>query len=83
MLHYSITPTIDTNMNTKKAAIHRRVRYSGETRFRLLLSHPHVELVAVTSRQYAGQRSRQVLPQICEPDRSRKTLALHRGRTPN
>src|SRR5205814_10551839 len=31
---------------------------------RLLLSHPHVELAAVTSRQYAGQTVAQVFPKF-------------------
>jgi len=36
--------------------------YSGEELVRLLLSHPHAELSAVTSRQYAGQTLAQVFP---------------------
>jgi len=39
----------------KKVAIVGASGYSGEELVRLLLSHPHVELSAVTSRQYAGQ----------------------------
>ncbi|EEF58048.1 N-acetyl-gamma-glutamyl-phosphate reductase [Pedosphaera parvula] len=38
--------------------------YSGEELVRLLLSHPHVELTAVTSRQYAGQTLAQVFPKF-------------------
>ncbi|MDB6018781.1 MAG: argc: n-acetyl-gamma-glutamyl-phosphate reductase [Pedosphaera sp.] len=38
--------------------------YSGEELVRLLLSHPHVELAAVTSRQYAGQSLAQVFPKF-------------------
>src|ERR1700722_6956369 len=38
--------------------------YSGEELVRLLLTHPHVELTALTSRQYAGQTLAQVFPQF-------------------
>src|SRR6185437_5312612 len=38
--------------------------YSGEELVRLLLTHPHVELAAVTSRQYAGQTLAQVFPKF-------------------
>src|SRR6267142_7124869 len=38
--------------------------YSGEELVRLLLHHPHVELTAVTSRQYAGQTVAQVFPKF-------------------
>src|SRR5215210_2211349 len=38
--------------------------YSGEELVRLLLAHPHVELAAVTSRQYAGQTVAQVFPKF-------------------
>ena len=38
--------------------------YSGEELVRLLLGHPHVELVAVTSRQNAGQTLGQVFPKF-------------------
>jgi N-acetyl-gamma-glutamyl-phosphate reductase len=42
-------------MNAKQIAIVGASGYSGEELVRLLLSHPHAELAAVTSRQYAGQ----------------------------
>ena len=38
--------------------------YSGEELVRLLLSHTHVELAAVTSRQYAGQTVAQIFPKF-------------------
>src|SRR5215471_414918 len=42
-------------MNTKQIAVVGASGYSGEELVRLLLSHPFVELAAVTSRQYAGK----------------------------
>ena len=38
--------------------------YSGEELVRLLLAHPHAELTAVTSRQYAGQTLAQIFPKF-------------------
>ena len=38
--------------------------YSGEELVRLLLTHPSVELAAVTSRQYAGQTVAQIFPKF-------------------
>jgi N-acetyl-gamma-glutamyl-phosphate reductase len=38
--------------------------YSGEELMRLLLTHPHVELTAVTSRQYAGQTLAKAFPKF-------------------
>ncbi|MCW5555127.1 MAG: N-acetyl-gamma-glutamyl-phosphate reductase [Verrucomicrobiae bacterium] len=51
-------------MMIKKVAIVGASGYSGEELVRLLLSHPHVELAAVTSRQYAGQTLAQVFPRF-------------------
>src|ERR1051325_2001936 len=49
---------------TKKVAIVGASGYSGEELVRLLLTHPHSELTAVTSRQYAGQTLAQVFPRF-------------------
>jgi N-acetyl-gamma-glutamyl-phosphate reductase len=46
--------------------------YSGEELVRLLLSHPHVELAAATSRQYAGQTVAQVFPRFAHVPRARE-----------
>lgn len=47
-----------------KAGIVGASGYSGEELVRLLLAHPHIELAAVTSRQYAGQTVAQVFPKF-------------------
>lgn len=51
-------------MRKKKVAIVGASGYSGEELVRLLLNHPHVDLVAVTSRQSAGQTLAQVFPKF-------------------
>ena len=61
-------------MKTKQIAIVGASGYSGEELVRLLLSHPHAELTAVTSRQYAGQTLAQVFPRFAHYPRAR---ALH------
>jgi len=45
--------------------------YSGEELVRLLLSHPEMELAAVTSRQYAGKTLAQVFPKFANHDRAK------------
>jgi len=55
----------------KKIAIVGASGYSGEELVRLLLSHPHAELTAVTSRQYAGQTVAQVFPKFGSHSRAR------------
>jgi N-acetyl-gamma-glutamyl-phosphate reductase len=60
-------------MKTKKVAIIGASGYSGEVLVQLLLNHPHAELVAVTSRQNAGQTLAQVFPKFANHPKS-KTL---------
>ena len=60
-------------MKTKKVAIIGASGYSGEVLVQLLLNHPHAELVAVTSRQNAGQTLAQVFPKFTSHPKS-KTL---------
>lgn len=47
-----------------KVAIVGASGYSGEELVRLLLNHPHANLVAVTSRQYAGQTVAEIFPKF-------------------
>jgi N-acetyl-gamma-glutamyl-phosphate reductase len=51
-------------VKTVKVAIVGASGYAGEELVRLLLGHPQAELVAVTSRQYAGQTLAQVFPRF-------------------
>src|SRR5271154_4612504 len=59
-------------MKTKKVAIVGASGYSGEELVRLLLNHPHAELVAVTSRQNAGQTLAQVFPKFASHPKSKE-----------
>lgn len=59
-------------MKTTRVAIVGASGYSGEELLRLLLGHPGVELVAVTSRQYAGQTVAQVFPRFAHLPRARQ-----------
>ncbi len=61
------------NSSPVKVAIIGASGYSGEELVRLLLRHPNVDLVAVTSRQYAGQTLAQVFPRHANHSRA-KTL---------
>ena len=58
-------------MKTKKVAIVGASGYSGEELVRLLLNHPQVELVAVTSRQNAGQTLASVFPKFASHPKSK------------
>ncbi len=55
----------------KKVAIVGASGYSGEELVRLLINHPHAELVAVTSRQSAGQTLAQVFPKFASHPKSK------------
>ncbi|MFM1768524.1 MAG: hypothetical protein RJA22_1053 [Verrucomicrobiota bacterium] len=55
----------------KKVAIIGASGYSGEELVRLLLHHPGVDLVAVTSRQNAGQTLAQVFPRFSSHPKAR------------
>ena len=55
----------------KPVAIIGASGYSGEELVRLLLSHPRVQLTALTSRQYAGQTLAQVFPKFAHHPRAR------------
>ena len=57
-------------MKSKKVAIVGASGYSGEVLVQLLLNHPHAELVAVTSRQHAGQTLAQVFPRFASHPKS-------------
>jgi N-acetyl-gamma-glutamyl-phosphate reductase len=61
-------------MKTKKIAIVGASGYSGEVLVQLLLNHPHAELVAVTSRQNAGQTLAQVFPKFASHPKSKKII---------
>src|SRR5258707_1638769 len=61
-----------TTFNSKKVAIVGASGYSGEELVRLLLAHPHVELTAVTSRQYAGQSLAQIFPRFAHYPQARE-----------
>jgi N-acetyl-gamma-glutamyl-phosphate reductase len=58
-------------MKSKKVAIVGASGYSGEVLVQLLLNHPYAELVAVTSRQNAGQTLAQVFPKFASHPKSK------------
>jgi len=58
-------------MRSNKVAIVGASGYSGEELVRLLLHHPQADLVAVTSRQYAGQMLGQVFPKFSSHPKSK------------
>jgi N-acetyl-gamma-glutamyl-phosphate reductase len=58
-------------MQMKQIAIVGASGYSGEELVRLLLAHPHAELTAVTSRQYAGKPLGEVFRKFSNHARAR------------
>ncbi len=59
-------------MSTKKVGIVGASGYSGEELVYRLLIHPHAQLTAVTSRQYAGQTVAQVFPKFSQYARAKE-----------
>jgi N-acetyl-gamma-glutamyl-phosphate reductase len=58
-------------MKSKKIGIVGASGYSGEVLVQLLLNHPHAEMVAVTSRQNAGQTLAQIFPKFASHPKSK------------
>ncbi len=54
------------NVKSVKIGIVGASGYSGEELVRLMLTHPHAQLAAVTSRQYAGQTVAQIFPKFSQ-----------------
>ena len=59
-------------MKSKKVAIVGASGYSGEELVKLLLNHPHADLIAVTSRQNAGQTLAQVFPKFASHPKAKE-----------
>lgn len=53
-------------MDKIRVAVFGASGYSGEELLRILLKHPHVDITAVTSRQYQGQLIGQIFPRFGE-----------------
>ena len=60
----AVTPFPDRTMSLEKVVIVGASGYSGEELVRLLSRHPHAEMVALTSRQLAGQMLASVYPRF-------------------
>ena len=60
------------SMKSKKVAIVGASGYSGEELVKLLLNHPNADLVAVTSRQNAGQTLAQVFPKFASHPKAKE-----------
>lgn len=64
LLHISYSKRM--NSTPTRVGIVGASGYSGEELVRLMLLHPHAELSAVTSRQYAGQTIAQIFPKFSQ-----------------
>jgi len=62
-----------TGKSPTKVAVVGASGYAGEELVRLLIAHPQADLVAVTSRQFAGQTLGEVFPRFSHDE---KTTAL-------
>jgi N-acetyl-gamma-glutamyl-phosphate reductase len=60
-----------TEKESTKVAVIGASGYAGEELVRLLLAHPQVELMAVTSRQYAGKSVGEVFPRFAHLEKAR------------
>jgi len=59
------------DMQIKQIAVVGASGYSGEELVRLLLTHPFVDLTAVTSRQYAGKPLGEIFPKFANHPRTK------------
>lgn len=59
-------------MSTNRIGIVGASGYSGEELVYRMLTHPHAQLTAVTSRQYAGQTVAQIFPKFSQYARARE-----------
>src|SRR5512142_663427 len=66
-------------MNKVNVAIIGASGYSGEELVRLLLTHPHVNIACVTSRQSAGQTLAQVFPRFASHPTARAVKFIEPG----
>src|SRR6266446_6622762 len=57
--------------NNAKVAVVGASGYAGEELVRLLLAHPHVDLVAVTSRQFAGKSLAEIFPRFSHHEKAK------------
>src|ERR1700704_583123 len=60
-----------TTKDTSKVAVIGASGYAGEELVRLLLSHPDVDLVAATSRQFVGKTLAQVFPRFLHHEKAK------------
>ena len=60
------------NSEAIKVAVIGASGYAGEELVRLLLGHPHVDLVAITSRQFVGKPLAQIFPRFAHHGRAQE-----------